>query len=118
MDLTKFEDRKTWQAARRLMVLAYRVTAAKDFEEDADLRVQIRRASISLLTDVGDLLQASGGLDAIRSFRKARHTVTSFQSHLYVATDRYYIDPRDFDELNDAAQELRESIAEYFKTRS
>jgi four helix bundle protein len=118
MDIPKFEDRKPWQAARKLVVSAYRVTATKDFEEDADLRVQIRRASVSLLTDVGDLLQASAGLDAARSFRKARHTVTNLQSHLYVASDRYYIDPRDFDDLNDAAQELKESIAEYFKTRT
>ena len=117
MQIPKFEDRKAWQAARKLMVSAYRVTAAKDFEEDTDLRVQIRRASVSLLTEVSDLFQASTRPDAIRCFRKARHSVTNLQSHLYLAADRYYIEPETFDELNDSAQEVKESIAEYFQTR-
>jgi four helix bundle protein len=117
MSRTKFEDREAWQAARKLMVSAYRVTAAKDFEEDSDLRAQIRRASVCLLTDVGDLFQASTRLDAARCFRKARYSVTNLQSHLYVASDRYYIEPETFEELNDSAQELKEAIAEYFSRR-
>jgi len=43
--------------------------------------------------------------------------VTNLQSHLYVAADRYYIEPETFDELNDSAQEVKESIAEYFERR-
>jgi len=113
-----WEQKKAWTAARKLTGSIYRVTEARDFEEDVDLRTQVRRASASMLAEIAEVYEALGRPDLLRSHHNARSSITRVQSQLYVAADRYYIEPETFDELNESAQELKESIAEYFQNRS
>jgi four helix bundle protein len=113
-----WEEKKAWKAARKLTGSVYRMTEARDFEEDVDLRRQVRRATASMLAEIAQLYESPGRPDMLRSLRDARSSVTRLQSQLSVAADRYYIEPETFDELNESAQELKESIAEYFQDRS
>jgi len=113
-----WEEKKAWKAARKLTGSIYRVTEARDFEEDVDQRRQVRRASASMLAEIAQIYEAPGRPGMLRSLRDACISVTRLQSQLYVAADRYYIEPETFDELNESAQELKESIAEYFQSRS
>ena len=108
------QEMKPWRAARRLTMTIYRVTEAPDFEEDVDLRRQMRRASAAMMSDVAELYEAPSRADSHRSVRNARSSVIRLQSHLAIAADRYYIEPQTFEQLNDSAQELKEAIAEYF----
>lgn len=118
MERSELQDMKAWKAARKLMASIYRVTDAGDFNEDADLRQQMRRASTALMADVAQLFDASSKLDSARSVRTARYSVNRLQSQLYVAAERYYIEPETFDDLNDSADQLKEEIVEYFQSRS
>ena len=108
------ENMKPWRAARGLTMTIYRVTEAADFEEDTDLRRQMRRASAAMMSDVAELYEAPSRADSHRSVRNARSAVLRLQSHLAIAADRYYIEPQTLEQLNDSAQELKEAIAEYF----
>ena len=110
-------DMKAWRAARRLTMTIYRVTEAADFEEDVDLRRQMRRVSAAMMSDVAELYEAPSRADSQRSVRNARSAVISLQSHLAIAADRYYIEPLTFEQLNGSAQELKEAIAEYSSYR-
>ncbi|HEY6929422.1 MAG TPA: four helix bundle protein [Thermoanaerobaculia bacterium] len=108
------ENMKPWRAARSLTMTVYRVTEAADFEEDSDLRRQMRRASAAMMSDVAELYEAPSRADSHRSIRNARSSVIRLQSHLAIAADRYYIEPQTFEQLNHTAQELKEAIVEYF----
>src|SRR5262249_16999816 len=99
---------------RNLTMTIYRVTEAADFEEDADLRRQMRWASAAMMSDVAELYETPNRADSHHSLRSARTAVLRLQSHLAIAADRYYIEPQTFEQLNDSAQELKEAIAEYF----
>jgi four helix bundle protein len=107
-------EMRSWRAARKLTMTIYRVTEAADFEEDVDLRKQMRRTSAAMMSDVAELYEAPSRADSHRSLRNARSSVIRLQSHLAIAADRYYIEPQTFEQLNDSAQELKEAIAEYF----
>ncbi len=113
-----WEEKKAWKAARKLTGSVYRVTEARDFEEDIDLRRQVRRASASMLAEIAQIYEAPARPAALRALHKAQSSVTRQQSQLYVAADRYYIEPETFEDLNESAQELKESIAEYFQKNS
>jgi four helix bundle protein len=80
-----WEEKKAWKAARKLTGSVYRVTEARDFEEDVDLRRQVRRASASMLAEIAQLYESPGRPDMLRSLRDARSSVTRLQSQLYVA---------------------------------
>jgi len=108
---------RAWRAARRLTMTIYRVTEATDFQEDADLRRQMRRASAALMSEVAELYEAPRHAHSHRSLRNARSSTMRLQTQLAIAADRDYIEPQTFEQLNDYAQELKEAIAEYFGKR-
>ncbi len=48
----RFEDLKVWQAAREAVVAIYQISSIGSFSHDYALRVQIRRASASVPSNV------------------------------------------------------------------
>lgn len=48
----RFEDIAAWQKARQLTKEIYRLTAQKDFSKDFALKHQIRRASVSIMSNI------------------------------------------------------------------
>ena len=49
--IEKFEDLIAWQKARELTKNIYKVTKQGDFRKDFGLRDQIRRASVSIMSN-------------------------------------------------------------------
>ncbi len=49
--IEKFEDLIAWQKARELTKNIYKVTTQGDFSKDYGLRDQIRRASVSIMSN-------------------------------------------------------------------
>jgi four helix bundle protein len=52
MRITKFEDLKIWQIALKITKEIYDITSKKEFSKDFSLRDQIRRAIISVSSNV------------------------------------------------------------------
>ena len=48
----KFQDLKVWQRAKDLAVYIYRVTHKGAFNKDISLRDQIRRAAVSIPSNI------------------------------------------------------------------
>jgi len=49
--ISKFEDLIAWQKARELTKNIYKITKQRDFYKDFGLRDQIRRASVSIMSN-------------------------------------------------------------------
>ena len=98
MAIERFEDLKSWQEARRLTQVIYRLTDGERFRGDRGLRWQIQDAAVS---SMGNIAEAHGRYsfeDKRRFLDIALGSSREAQSHLYVALDRRYIDQRQFDE--------------------
>jgi four helix bundle protein len=54
MGASQFEDLLAWQKARELNKEIYRITATHAFNEDKGLRNQIRRSSISVMSNIAE----------------------------------------------------------------
>ena len=52
MAIERFEDLKSWQAARRLMQIVYRITQEAPFKEDRTLTWQLRDAAVSSMGNI------------------------------------------------------------------
>ncbi len=55
--IEKFEDLIAWQRARGLTKRIYEVTRQGEFQRDFSLRDQIRRASVSVMSNISPLSQ-------------------------------------------------------------
>lgn len=60
MSVKKFEDLEVWIASKELAVLIYKATKSDCFRRDYSLKDQIRRASISLVSDIAEGFERNG----------------------------------------------------------
>lgn len=52
--ITTFEDIQAWQESRTLVSKIYEITSSHKFKSDFDLKSQIRRASISTMSNIAE----------------------------------------------------------------
>ena len=84
----RFEEMHAWQSARDLVKLIYGATKQPDFSRDFTLRDQIRRAAISVMSNIAEGFGSGSGAEFIRFLGYARRSVSEMQSQLYAALTR------------------------------
>lgn len=117
----RFEDIDAWKLGRELNREIYAVTASGDFARDFALRDQIRRASISVSSNIAEGFARRSPADFARFLTIARASAAETCSQLYLALDLGYIDRADFDRLYRLAQRAGGScsaLARYLRSAS
>ena len=95
----RFEEMHSWMSARELVRLIYDVTKQPEFSRDFGLRDQIRRAVISVMSNIAEGFGTGTDADFVRFLGYARRSVSEVQSQLYAALDQQYISSEQFDEI-------------------
>ncbi|MBN1454165.1 MAG: four helix bundle protein [Anaerolineales bacterium] len=95
----RFDEMHAWQSARDLVKLVYDVTKQPDSNRDFALRDQIRRATISVMSNIAEGFGTGTDADFIRFLGYARRSVSEGQSQLYAALDQDSISSETFDEI-------------------
>jgi four helix bundle protein len=109
----KLEEIKAWQEARELVKEIYSVTNKGRFARDFGLRDQIRRASVSVMSNVAE--------GYARFLSIALGSTAEVQSQLYVALDLAYITNNEFDRLYNLSSKTAKLITgfiNYLKSSS
>lgn len=106
----KFEDLIAWQKARELTAVIYRITSAGSFAKDYGLRDQIRRASVSVMSNLAEGFDRAGRAEFHQFLVIAKGSCAEVRSQLYVARDVDYIDQKAFEELSALALETGKII--------
>jgi four helix bundle protein len=94
-----FEEIEAWQQARTLTGRVYAVSAAGGFAKDFGLRDQIRRASVSVMSNIAEGFERGGRGEFIQFLAVAKGSAGEVRGQLYVAFDQAYISRDVFDEL-------------------
>jgi four helix bundle protein len=95
----RFEEMHAWQSARDLVKLIYDATKQSDFNRDFALRDQIRRAAISVMSNIAEGFGTGTDSEFVRFLGYARRSASEAQSQLYAALDQGYISSEKFDEI-------------------
>jgi len=99
--IERFEDIEAWKEARTLTKAVYQATRLPGFNQDIDLRQQMRRASVSIMANIAEGFDAASNREFIKFLGYALRSGTELQSHLYVALDQGYVDQRTFGSLRE-----------------
>jgi four helix bundle protein len=110
MKIKRFEDLKTWQQARVLVNLVYDVSESNSFAQDFRLRHQIQGAAGSTMHNIAEGFDAGSDAEFIRFLKYARRSASEVQSQLYIALDRHYITPVQFQSIYNEATQLKKLI--------
>lgn len=95
----RFEEMHAWQSSRDLVRLVYEATKQAGFERDYALREQIRRAAISVMSNIAEGFGTGTDAEFIRFLSYARRSTSETQSQLYAALDQGYLSSEKFDEI-------------------
>lgn len=106
----RFEDLIAWQKARKLATEIYRVSSVGDFSKDFGLRDQIRRASVSIMSNVAEGFDRGSRAEFHQFLVIAKASCAEVRSQLYVAQDVSYITTESFTRLNEQTEELSKII--------
>ena len=99
--IRRFEDLIAWQKARQLAKDIYQVIALRAFSRDFGLRDQLRRASVSIMSNVAEGFDRGGRAEVHQFLVIAKASCAEVRSQLYVANDAGYISEDDFSKLMD-----------------
>jgi four helix bundle protein len=113
--LERFEDVDAWKVARELTNSIYRVTAIGEFAHDFGLRNQIRRASVSILSNIAEGFERGGNKEFLQFLSQAKGPCGELRAQLYVAADQAYIDDIQFRELIEQTTRASRLIAGLMK---
>ncbi len=83
--IDRFEDIKAWQKARELNKEIYKISNNTLFEKDFGLKDQIRRASVSVLSNIAEGFERNGSKEFKQFLSIAKGSSGEVRAQLYVA---------------------------------
>ena len=104
--INKFEDLIAWQKARELTKAIYQMTDDGKFSRDLGLRGQIRRASVSIMSNIAEGFERLGKAEFHQFLVVAKASCAEVRSQLYIALDIGYITQEQFEEVHGLAEEV------------
>jgi len=117
--IQNFEDLNVWQRSRELVKLIYELTKNKIFKRDYSLVDQIRRSSISVLSNVAEGFERGSNREFMQFLYIAKGSCGEVRSQLYVALDQHYISEEDFLKCKEICMKISGMISNlinYLKT--
>ncbi len=98
--IERFEDLFVWRKARELVRLVYGAT--NDWK-DFGLKDQIRRAAVSVMSNIAEGFERGTRDEFIYFLYVARGSCGEVRAQLYAATDQNFISKSEFERLSDEA---------------
>jgi four helix bundle protein len=91
MAVKSFEELEIWKEARRLTQIIYQLTKTDKFSREFSLRDQIRRATVSIMSNIAEGFERGGNQEFLQFLYVAKSSCGEVRSQLYVGLDQGYI---------------------------
>lgn len=108
-----FENLKAWQLARQYRIKIYRITYDFPIEEKYGLTNQLKRAAVSIHSNIAEGYGRYSFKENVRFCRNSRGSLLETLDQLYVALDENYIDLELFKELYKEGKNVEKAINGY-----
>lgn len=113
-----YKNLDVWKKSRKLTSSVYEVSKSFPKDEVFGLTNQVRRAAVSVVSNIAEGCGRQHAKDAIQIFYIARGSLYEVETQLYVALDQRFIKESDFEmlilELTSCKQMLN-GLIRYFK---
>ena len=113
--IEKFEDIESWKIAREVTRLIYDASATGNFNRDFALKDQIRRAAISIMSNIAEGFERGGDKEFTQFLAVAKGSCGEVRAQLYVAFDQKYVSREQFGLLNNKLAEIGRLISGLMK---
>jgi four helix bundle protein len=111
--ITCFEEIEAWQTARSLTKRIYELTGEGSFARDFGLRDQMRRASVSIMSNIAEGFESRTKALFIDFLGRAKVSAGEIRAQAYVALDVGHLDRHYFEELFELADKCSRQISRF-----
>ncbi|MBT3877545.1 MAG: four helix bundle protein [Candidatus Scalindua sp.] len=118
MSVKYFEDLEIWKLSRKLTNKIYNISNDGKFAKDFGLRDQIRRAAVSIMSNIAERYERCGNQEFIQFLSIAKASCGEVRSQLYVVMDQGYMNKKECEQLIDNDRKLSimiNNFIEYLK---
>lgn len=108
--IKSFEDLPVWQDARKFTNKIYKLTNKFPKEELYGLTSQIRRATVSIMSNIAEGFDRRSDKELSNFLSMSRGSSSEVQNDLYIALDLKYISKEEFNETYQEAKKIAKQI--------
>jgi len=101
--IQSFTDLNTWKEAHALVLTVYRITKNFPKEELFSLVNQMRRAAISITSNIAEGFSRQGFKEKLQFYYIALGSLTELQNQLLIAKDLNYLNQTEFSKVAEQA---------------
>ena len=113
-----FRKLKVWQRAKDLAVFTYKLTTYGEFASDYGLRDQIRRAAVSIPSNIAEGDESGTDKQSIRYFYTSRGSSAEVLTQAIIANEIGYLQNQDFLHIENECQSISKMLNRLIKARS
>ena len=121
MKIIKFEDLNIWKLSLKITKLIYDISANRYFIKDFGLKDQIRRAVVSISSNIVEGFEKNNNNEFIRYLKIAKGSIGEVRNQILIAKEINYISIAEFNNINklllDLANQTGSFISYLEKTR-
>ena len=110
-----FEEINSWQKSRIFNKKIYLATENPNFKKDFDFVRQIRRASLSISSNIAEGFERNTDKEFVYFLYVAKASAGEVRSQLYLAFDLEYIIKEEFEMLLDSVTEISKLLSGFIK---
>lgn len=111
--IQRFEEIHAWQTARALTRRIYTLSNQSTFAHDYGLRDQIRRAAVSIMSNIAEGFESDTQALFIKYLGYAKASSGEVRAQLYVALDVAYLTELQFQNLFDLADKCSRQLSKF-----
>ena len=114
----KFRELRVWQRAKDLAVYIYKNTTLGKFSKDYGLRDQIRRAAVSIPSNIAEGDELGTDKQAIRFFHISKGSSAEVFTQAIIAFEIGYLSEEIFSHIGEECQSISKMLNRLIKARS
>lgn len=116
--IKSFTDLIAWQEAHKLVLMVYKVTQSFPKEELFGLVMQLRRAVISVTSNLAEGFSRSSAKEKMHFYSIALGSHTEVQNQLFASRDLKFIELEEFNKIADQTVQVSKLINGLIKSTS
>ena len=113
----KFQELKVWQRAKDLAVYIYKISGDGKFVKDYGLRDQLRRAAVSIPSNVAEGDELGTNKQAINFFYIAKGSTAEVLTQAIIAKEIRYIDDNTYNQINEECMAISGMLTKLIQAR-
>jgi four helix bundle protein len=114
----KFRELKVWQRSKDLAVYIYKITGDGVFTKDFSLRDQIRRAAVSIPSNIAEGDELDTDKQAVKFFYTAKGSSAEVLTQAMIALEIGYINKDVFAQIEKECQSISSMLSRLIQARA